>query len=170
MKMSSIQRGLFALLTVIFTLATASQTFAAAPVFRTVEISRQGAATGCDFPVAIRLTATLKTSIHTDADGSFKMRIDRFIGGEVSFVNLDTGASVMSTSAGINKITLEQDGSLALSITGLIDAITLPGEGVVLRDVGRLVFDAQTGDVTFEAGAHNAALTNDVAPLCAELS
>ena len=37
---------------------------------------------------------------------------------------------------------------------GLIFSATVPGEGVVFHDVGRVVFDA-AGDVVFEAGPHD---------------
>ena len=56
---------------------------------------------------------------------------------------------------------------------GLIYSATVPGEGVVFHDVGRVVFDA-AGNVIFEAGPHDVLATTGEHPVralyCAALT
>jgi hypothetical protein len=54
-------------------------------------------------------------------------------------------------------------------VAGTIFKFTLPGVGVVLHDVGRLVYDTSTGDILFQAGPAQY-LNGDIAALCAALS
>jgi hypothetical protein len=54
-------------------------------------------------------------------------------------------------------------------VAGSIFKFTLPGVGVVLHDVGRLVYDTNTGEVLFQAGPQQY-LNGDIAALCAALS
>ena len=63
----------------------------------------------------------------------------------VTFTNPDTGKSVVKQSAGTTKdltVTDNGDGTITLrtAITGLAEAIMLPGGTVATRDVGRVVF------------------------------
>jgi len=54
------------------------------------------------------------------------------------------------------------------TFTGQEDNVTLPGSGLILHDVGRVVF-APDGTITFEGGPHQL-LHNEVQELCAALS
>jgi hypothetical protein len=52
--------------------------------------------------------------------------------------------------------------------TGQLYTVTLPGSGLILHDVGKVVFDAN-GNITFEGGPHQV-LHGDLQELCAALS
>lgn len=54
-------------------------------------------------------------------------------------------------------------------VAGTIFKFTLPGVGVVMHDVGRLVYDTSTGDVLFQAGPQQY-LNGEIAALCTALS
>lgn len=54
-------------------------------------------------------------------------------------------------------------------VAGSTFMFTVPGVGVVLHDVGRVIYDTATGEVTFQAGPHQY-LEGDTAALCAALS
>lgn len=54
-------------------------------------------------------------------------------------------------------------------VAGSIFKFTLPGVGVVMHDVGRLVYDTNTGEVLFQAGPQQY-LNGDITALCTVLS
>jgi hypothetical protein len=54
-------------------------------------------------------------------------------------------------------------------VAGASIKFIVPGVGVVLHDVGRLVYDTNTGEVLFQAGPQQY-LNGDIAALCAALS
>ena len=54
-------------------------------------------------------------------------------------------------------------------VAGSSIKFVVPGVGVVLHDVGRLVYDTSTGEVLFQAGPQQY-LNGDIAALCAALS
>lgn len=54
-------------------------------------------------------------------------------------------------------------------VAGSIFKFTLPGVGVVMHDVGRVVYDTSTGEVLFQAGPQQY-LNGDIAALCSVLS
>lgn len=54
-------------------------------------------------------------------------------------------------------------------VAGSILKFTLPGVGVVIHDVGRVVYDTSTGEVLFQAGPQQY-LNGDIAALCDALS
>jgi hypothetical protein len=54
------------------------------------------------------------------------------------------------------------------TINGAPAHVTAPGEGIVIHDTGRIVFDAN-GNVTFEAGAHDQADQDPLQVYCSAL-
>jgi hypothetical protein len=65
------------------------------------------------------------------------------------------GKTARSLEAGPNITHFDVDGDpTQVHMLGLVGAYTAPGWGVILLDAGRLVFDAVTGEVVFEAGPH----------------
>lgn len=58
--------------------------------------------------------------------------------------------------------------TVTVTITGADFKVTLPGSGIILQDVGRVVF-AAGGTIIFEGGPHQA-LNNQLQQLCAALS
>ena len=55
-----------------------------------------------------------------------------------------------------------------LAITGLTFKVTLPGNGVIFHEAGRIVIDFETGEVLFQAGPHDFG-DQEVAALCTAL-
>ena len=77
-----------------------------------------------------------------------------------TFTNPANGKSLWTPNVGPDKTTIMEDGSAVLAIVGLISRLVVPGEGVVMQDVGRVVLyfespDDQEPDVVFEAGPHD---------------
>jgi hypothetical protein len=83
------------------------------------------------------------------------------------FYNSKTGEGFAETEAGNDLFDLPS-GNVVTSV-GLSYRVTVPGEGQVLLDAGRLVYD-ETGEVVFVAGPHQVLLNEDKAKLCAALA
>jgi hypothetical protein len=60
------------------------------------------------------------------------------------------------------------DSTVTVTQPGEVYTVTLPGSGLILHDVGRVVF-APDGTITFEAGPHQG-LCGDIQKLCTALS
>jgi hypothetical protein len=58
--------------------------------------------------------------------------------------------------------------TITATYTGAVFKVTLPGDGIILHDVGKVVF-APDGSITFEGGPHQQ-LSGDTQKLCAGLS
>jgi hypothetical protein len=73
--------------------------------------------------------------------------------------------TTLSTTSGYGiTFNFNPDGSVTTE-TGMIFSFTDPGHGVVLIVAGHSVFDANTGEITFEAGPR----AEDLSRLCAAL-
>ena len=148
-------RILFTALVLVFVfIGQSSFARAAPPQFDFVEINFIFPITGCDFPVQAELTGTLKASVHTDKNGEFKMLIERVIrDSQSTYTNLDTGFSISSShGSGIDKILVEEDGTVLFVAMGVFDILPVPGQGPIVHDVGRIVVDTTTGELLFSAG------------------
>jgi len=157
------------LLSQLFGLVPAA--LAAPPEFDETELVFIFPIEGCDFPVEGQLFATLKTSVHTDQNGDFKMLLERVLDQHTSYTNLATGTTITSTKgAGIDKFVMDEDGSVLFIVMGLIDIVTLPGQGLVLQDVGHFIFNFTTGELLFSAGQYSVhGPLGSVEALCAAL-
>jgi len=85
--------------------------------------------------------------------------------------NSVTGTSVPFEAAFTVTLTFATPGdfsTVTATFTGQVYKVTLPGSGLILHDVGRVVF-APDGTITFEGGPHQE-LHNQVQKLCAALS
>jgi hypothetical protein len=120
--------------------------------------------------VEVRFQGTFDISTHVDQNGNLTMEIVRLHHASFTYTNPASGASLWIVDTGINKYTFEEDGSVTVAFIGNVASVTAPGQGVVAQEVGRLVFDAATGAVSFAAGQHDLRLTGHVAALCAALA
>jgi hypothetical protein len=98
------------------------------------------------FVLIERATVVRRTTVFVDAAGNPVRALSHedFVG---VFINPDTGETfrdIAHTSAVFDNATGE------FTITGSFTNLTVPGEGTVLRGVGRITFDA-SGQVVFEA-------------------
>jgi hypothetical protein len=155
-------------LSVLLSLALFTSAFAAKPEFFTIPVDDTLAFGECDgFTVIEHVQGKIKVSTHFDKDGSFSMEIVRF-SLRHTYTNSETGASVRSQDVGIDKLTVNEDGSGTAAVIGIVARVVVAGEGLVFAHLGRIVFDLVTGDVLFEAGRHDDFA--DVLPaLCAAL-
>jgi len=124
------------------------------PEFSFVELEVIFPIVGCDFPIQAELIAPLKVSVHLDQNGDFKMLIERVLrGAHSTYTNMETGVSISSSiSNGIDKILIEEDGTVTFIAMGIFDILPLPGQGLVVHDVGRIIVDTTTGELLFSAG------------------
>jgi hypothetical protein len=82
------------------------------------------------------------------------------------------GESLSTPDVGVDFVRINPDGSATVAVVGLVGRITVPGEGLIAADVGRVVlfFESpadEEPDVIFEAGKHDdltAALCEALAP------
>lgn len=155
MKVAWYRRLMFAVLTVLLTLTLFTSALAAKPDTFTIEVDDTFEIGECDgFTVIEHVEGTIRVSIHFDNDGNLAMEINRF-SLRHTLTNSETGASLFSPDVGIDKFTIHQDGSATLAVIGLVSRIVVPGEGLVFANLGRIVFDANTGEVLSVAGPHD---------------
>jgi hypothetical protein len=142
---------------------TVAPAFAAKPdsVVVDVDETEETFVGACDFPVQHNIKGFIRFTTYLNQDSSFKMQINSYHLTS-TFINLETGASVSTPNVGPDKITVTEDGSVILAATGLIARIVVPGKGLIVAQVGKLVFRFtvdQEGnwifqEVLFEAGQH----------------
>ena len=148
------RRLLFVPLTVLISLILVTSVFAAQPDMVTFQVDDTFFAGSCDgFDVIEHVEGTVKVSTHFDQDGTFAMEIVRF-SLRHTYTNSVTGASLSSPDVGIDKLTVNDDGSGTVAVIGIVGRITVPGEGLVFAHLGRIVFDFNTGEVVLVAGPH----------------
>jgi hypothetical protein len=105
------------------------------------------------------VNGTIRTKLFFDKDDEFvRDLISAHIHG--SFTNVANGKSVDFVVAENSSFKVYPDGSATLVFNGLTGRATVPGEGLVAADVGRLIlfFEDENDvdpDVIFEAGRHD---------------
>ena len=108
----------------------------------------------CGFPVERHLEGTITTLLHTN-NGNGVLETTH-IHLEGSFTNLENSKSVPFTWVQTEQVALNQDGSATVATAGGRLRITLPGQGIVFGQIGRVVvtYPADGGEpvVDFEAG------------------
>jgi hypothetical protein len=115
-------------------------------------------------------TATVRFTIFYNQAGNVTQAVFhlRLVG---TLSNSVTGKSVPEEATFTETDTFATPGdfsTLTRTITGQVVTVTLPGSGLILHDVGRVVF-APDGTITFEGGPHQE-LHNQVQQLCAALA
>lgn len=155
MNASWYRRLLLVVLTILLTLTLFTSAFAAKPDFITIQVDDTAPIGECDgFTVIEHVEGTIKISTHFDQAGNLAMEISRY-SLRHTLSNSVTGASLSSPDVGIDKATLNPDGSGTVAVIGIVTRIVVPGQGRVFAHLGRIVFDAITGEVVFEAGQHD---------------
>jgi hypothetical protein len=88
-------------------------------------------------------------------------------GGGYHFTATANGVTLATESSYQLIFTWNPDGSLArYREDGLHFGFTVPGEGMVLLETGRVDIDPETGDILFEGGPH-ALRDGDIDAFCA---
>jgi hypothetical protein len=149
------RRLLPVMLVMLLTLTLYTPALAAKPEMITIPVDDTLVFGECaGFSVIEHVEGAIKASLHTDQEGNPVMEIVRFRLRH-TFSNSETGASLTSQDVGIDKVTINQDGSGTVAVIGIVARIVVPGEGLVFAHLGRIVFDLETGEVLFEAGRHD---------------
>ena len=141
--------------TILLTLTLVTPALAGKPDMITIPVDDMFVIGECDgFSVIEHVQGRIKVSTHFDRNGNFVMEIARF-SLRHTFSNSETGASIFSPDVGIDRTVINPDGSGTTAVIGIVTRIVIPGEGVVFQNLGRIVFDINTGEVVFEAGQHD---------------
>ena len=120
---------------------------------------------GYTFTTTGRFEITRSIKQFYDNEGNLvrEVRHIRFLGTETNDV---TGKSLPVN--GIRHITLDFVNG-TFTETGVLRHVTVPGEGIVLHESGRLVTGLEDEEVIFEAGPHQL-FHGDLAAFCAALA
>jgi hypothetical protein len=126
----------------------------------------------CPFPLDEAISGAYRDTVYFDDQGNPTKEIltAQYRGPlTVTWTNPTSGTTLSSHEAAPLIIHYNPDGSFAfLQNVGLLFHVSVPGQGTVLLDVGRVVVVRHQG-VTFEAGQHQE-LDGDTAAFCAALS
>jgi hypothetical protein len=102
------------------------------------------------FAVRVNLSGERRVIAFYGATGLLERRI-RHASYEGALINSATGASVPHVGA----FTIVDDfGAGTSTITGMLSRTVVNGEGVIWRNIGRLVVSLSNGALLFEAGEH----------------
>jgi hypothetical protein len=120
----------------------------------------------CGFLIVEVFDGTVRITTFVDDQGNpTRIRIAALFQGTLT--NPETGESIQGQQELI--IFLDVDEPTQETWAGLRFRAVFPGAGAVLLDAGRLVFDAETGEVFFEAGKHQV-FHEDFEAYCAQFS
>ena len=103
----------------------------------------------CSFPTVVHSQGTLKVKTYTDDAGNVLREVinvqDSFT---ITYTNPANGKSISTKLGGPVRNEYHPDGSLTQTISGRERLYTAPGEGVVAKQVGRLVIHVAADGTT----------------------
>jgi hypothetical protein len=128
----------------------------------------------CDgFDILIEGTLTARFTVYFDSEGEVDRVVEHVAAPHDVLTNTVTGESIV-VRAHFTHLDERVAGTdtFTRAITGFRYLVTRPGEGIVLRDVGRIEYATpEQVEVTFSAGVHDLAYDVDIEPaFCALLS
>ncbi len=102
----------------------------------------------CGFPIAVHAEGSIRETKFFNADGELVRATVSFVNFKESWTNTLTGASAWTVHSATQHLTLNDDGSASLSITGVQGRVKSP-QGGFTADVGRMAiyFPADGPDV-----------------------
>lgn len=122
----------------------------------------------CGVPIEVHSVGRAIHRHYLDQDGNVVKHQTWFKGTDTA-TNLVTGKSLSGRFSG-SDFQREHEGEFGpLAVNGLQFHFTAPGHGAILLDSGRVVFDAETGEVIFLAGPHMV-LAGDFEAFCAAMT
>jgi hypothetical protein len=122
----------------------------------------------CGFPIETSFEGTVRTTTHLDQNGDPVKIIQTFPNITVTMTHGDTTVSTKGPAHA--SISFAPDGSIEeVAILGMSANITLPGQGRLLFDVGRIVWDSE-GNISAENGLHQIFGTADASAFCAYMA
>ena len=139
---------------VVCTGVLASSAAAVPPEGQTIKIDETftiPAGEACDFPVEVRTVGKLKVADFFNQDGSLKFHAENpSLVDTIS--NPLNGKSLTSHDRGLDKFTVNDDGTITLLSTAIHFQQVVPGEGLVFADISLRVitFDEDFNVISFE--------------------
>jgi hypothetical protein len=147
-------------------LAMAGTASAAKPEVRTFQFEGTEFIADCgDFEVLTDFVLDIRSLVYFDDEGNEDFAREHFAFHDF-FYNSETGEGFAETNTGTAVVDLPSGNEISSS--GLSYHVTVPGEGVVLLQAGRLEFD-EAGNVVFVAGPHQV-LRGETQKLCEALA
>jgi len=123
----------------------------------------------CSFPVTFHFQGSFKVAFYFASDGTLIKSIATNMGPFLLTASAHGTTLTTQMPSFMTFIAYNPNGSVASEANnGIIFNFILPGEGSVLLDVGRVVFDGE-GNPIFVAGPHQAGF-GDFAEFCEALS
>jgi len=119
-----------------------------------------------DFQVLDDFVLNFSAKLFFNENGEL-VRVVEQIRGTDTFINSETGKEFTSRFQNTEHIDLTEEPERA--VTGVQGLLTVPGSGAVLLNVGRIVTNLETDEVTFQAGPHQL-VEGDLAGLCEALA
>ena len=129
-----------ALLALPFVLAPAASAVAAQPdrsSFSVDDTFLSRTSEDCGFDILAHVEGTIRVVDFLDGDGEQLRTLVTYPSLTYTFTNAATGESVTSRSPDPEHLTWHPDGSLTISVTGLVMHWVVPGEGVIAAQSGR---------------------------------
>jgi hypothetical protein len=122
----------------------------------------------CGFPIEVSFSGTVRTTTHLNQQGDPVRIVQTFPNFTVTVTH---GDKTLSTKApAVGTVSFNPDGSVdTLTFVGMNAAVTLPGQGHIWLDAGRIVFDAD-GNIVSESGPHQVFGTGDTSAFCAYMA
>jgi hypothetical protein len=146
-------------------LAMAGTASAAKPEVRTFQFEGTEFIADCgEFEVLTDFVLDIRSLVYFDDEGNEDFAMEHFAFHDF-FYNSETGEGFAETNTGNTVVDLPSGNEISSS--GLSYHVTVPGEGVVLLQAGRLEFD-EAGNVVFVAGPHQV-LRGETQKLCEAL-
>jgi hypothetical protein len=166
--MSGLLRPLAAICAIGISLIAASSATAVPPQVTIIQFAPFTDTTLCSFPIDISFQGDIRVTVFFDKNGNPVRELDTFANFLVTFTH---GTKTLTTKGPAHGITTFDDEGNIVSIEfdGMSANVTLPGQGHVLLDAGRLVFDAD-GNIVTENGPHQVFGTSDAPAFCAAMA
>jgi len=149
------RRSILLLLTAAVALVLASAASAAKPIvtFPPFPGFTDTSVCGAAFPVEVSFDGTVRETLYLDQSG-VPTRLTQIFGHfVVTFTYGDVSLSTLGPAP--TMITFDANGNVeTVVIVGLNAAITIPGQGLIALDAGRIVLFDATGKLKPESGFH----------------
>ena len=93
----------------------------------------------CGFPLVQHVTGTFRRTEFLDGDGRLVRILESGSNFRITITNPANGVSITTVQAVVGHVTLNEDGSGTLALTGLQGHLKNPDGGFIREDIGRMV-------------------------------
>ena len=92
----------------------------------------------CGFPLVQHVSGTFRQTVFFDADGQPVRILDSASNHRITITNPATGVSMSGISAVTVHVTLHEDGSETVALTGLLGHLKDPDGGFIREEIGSI--------------------------------